>query len=105
MKVDVSLIILLLSSIFLLCLIFWLIFHSEFVTHGEFLTSILGIFGAMLAGFWSLWSKISNICENIGFLRSEVLNMSKRVSKIEDDVKYIRKKCEMSNFKKIISQR
>ncbi|MEM5869971.1 MAG: hypothetical protein QXR09_02265 [Candidatus Aenigmatarchaeota archaeon] len=101
MKVDPSLIALLLASIFLLCLIIWLIFHSEFVSHGEFLSAIIGIFGALLTGFWSLWKKVSDISESIGFLKSEILNVKKDVASLKKEVSMMKR--DMSLMKKEIS--
>jgi len=86
MKVDVSFLIIFISSIFLLCVILWLIFHSEFVTHVEFLSSVLGIFGSVLAGFWSLWSKVSKISEDMGYLKSEFVHFRSDMCQLKECV-------------------
>lgn len=48
--------------------IWYVLTHSpqEFVTKSEFLVAILTIIGAVSAGFWQIWNKLSEISQKIG---------------------------------------
>jgi hypothetical protein len=66
---DLYFLVILLAELLVIIILLWIATHSEFVTHAEFITAIMGIFAAMTAGFWALWSRISQLAEEIGYLR------------------------------------
>jgi len=76
-KENVYLLVIALVEILAIAIIIWIATHSEFVTHVEFLTGITAIFAAMSTGFWALWSRISQLAENIGYLKGKT-NQKKR---------------------------
>jgi peptidoglycan hydrolase CwlO-like protein len=120
MKVNINLLVILLAEIFALIVILWLIFHSgEYVTHTEFIGGTVTILGTMLAGYWSIWSRISKISEDVGelkldvkYLKSDVrylksktdkieLRMDKieaKISKMEEDIAQIKSDVKYLNF-------
>jgi len=68
---NIYLLVIVLVEILAIAIIIWIATHSEFVTHVEFLTGITAIFAAMSTGFWALWSRISQLAENIGYLKGK----------------------------------
>ncbi len=68
---NIYLLAIILVEILVIAIIIWIATHSEFVTHVEFLAGITAIFAAMTTGFWALWSRISQLAENIGYLKGK----------------------------------
>jgi len=84
MKIDINLLVILLAEIFALIVILWLIFHSgEYVTHVEFITGTIALFSTMIAGYWSIWSRISQISEDVGELKANVKYLKSKTDKME----------------------
>lgn len=93
MKVDINLLVILLAEIFALIVILWLAFHSSgYVTHAEFFAGIATLFAAMIAGYWSIWSRLSQISEDIGYLKAKASKIEGDVKELKSDVKYLRKR-------------
>jgi len=88
-KIDINLLVILLAEIFALLVILWLIFHSEYVTHAEFISGTVPILGTMLASYWSMWGRISQISEDVGvkYLKSDVKHL-------KSDVQYLKSKTD-----------
>lgn len=87
MKIDFNLLVILLAEIFALIVILWLAFHSsEYVTHVEFITGTLVLFGTMITGYWSIWSRISQISEDVGELKANVKYLKSKTNKIESRI-------------------
>jgi len=66
------LIVLILTEISLIIALIWFASHSECVTHAEFLSGMGIIGGGMSAGFWAIWSSISALSKDVGYIKGRM---------------------------------
>jgi len=52
--------------------------HSLYVTHEEFIAALGIIITGISGGFWALWSKISELTREIGYIGGKLSEKKKR---------------------------
>lgn len=88
MKIEVKrdnlyLAILVAIEVMLLVALVWFATHSEYVSHGEFLAAVGIIITAISGGFWTFWSKLSEMSNEIGYIKGRLNKGNKSKSKDE----------------------
>ena len=56
----------------------WFATHSLYVTHEEFIAALGIIITGISGGFWALWSKISELTREIGYISGKLDEKKKR---------------------------
>jgi len=69
---DIYWITLIVIEIMFIVALVWFATHSLYVTHEEFLAALGIIITGISGGFWALWSKISELTREIGYIRGKL---------------------------------
>ncbi|MEA2032191.1 MAG: hypothetical protein U9N41_01235 [Euryarchaeota archaeon] len=69
---DIYWITLIIIEIMFIVALVWFATHSLCVTHEEFLAALGIIITGISGGFWALWSKISELTREIGYIRGKL---------------------------------
>jgi len=77
-KGDIYWIALIIIEIMFIVALVWFAMHSLYVTHEEFIAALGIIITGISGGFWALWSKISELTREIGYIGGKLSEKKKR---------------------------
>jgi len=78
-KGDIYWIALIIIEIMFIVALIWFATHSLYVTHEEFIAALGIIITGISGGFWALWSKISELTSEIGYIKGKLNEKKEKV--------------------------